>query len=179
MFIGGKGWHLGKSDDGVGPSRSVGLIEAVERFAGKRSYDNDGILQGIETKTERAAHTPPPRKKAKAAPVLPKLSTVSAAAPPSPSPSPHALPPPPNIWPSAPPSGASSSQPRLPIQPDASLATLMSLPYLVTHFSGLPNQLQSRLFITLLRHSPTACSPDSPLRSDPHSRSRLPHPSSS
>ena len=151
--IGGKGWHLVKSDDGAGPSRSVGLIEAVERFARKRSYDNDGIMQGIETITEQATHTPPPRKKAKAAPVLPKLSTVNAAAPPSPLPSPHGSPPPQNIWPSAPPSGASSPQPRLPIQPDASLATLMSLPSLVTHFSGLPNQLQSHLLITLLRHS--------------------------
>ncbi len=135
--IGGKGWCLVKSDDG----------------ARKRSYDNDGIMQGIETITEPAAHTPPPRKKAKAAPVPPKLSTVSAAAPPSPLPSPHGSPPPPNIWPSAPPSGASSPQPQLPIQPDASLATLMSLPSLVTHFSGLPNQLQSHLLITLLRHS--------------------------
>jgi F-box and WD-40 domain protein CDC4 len=151
--IGGKGWRLIKSDDGAGPSRSVGLIEAVERFARKRSYDNDGMMQGIETITEPATHTPPPRKKAKAAPVLPKLSTVNAAAPPSPLPSPHGSPPPPNIWPSAPPSGASSPQPQLPIQPDASLATLMSLPSLVTHFSGLPNQLQSHLLITLLRHS--------------------------
>jgi len=152
--IGGKGWHLVKSDDGAGPSRSVGLIEAVERFARKRSYDNDGMMQGIETITEPSSHTPPPRKKAKGAPVLPKLSTVNAAAPPSPLPSPHGSPPPPNIWPSAPPSGASSPQPQLPIQPDASLATLMSLPSLVTHFSGLPTQLQSHFLITLLRHSP-------------------------
>jgi F-box and WD-40 domain protein CDC4 len=152
--IGGKGWRLVKSDDSAGPSRSVGLIEAVERFARKRSYDNDGLMQGIETITESATHTPPPRKKAKAAPVLPKLSTVNAAAPPSPLPSPHGSPPPPNIWPSAPPSGASSPQPQLPIQPDASLATLMSLPSLVSHFSGLPMQLQSHFLITLLRHSP-------------------------
>ena len=131
----------------------LGLIEAIERFARKRSYNNDGIMQGIETMTEQAAHTPLPRKKAKAAPVLPKLSTVSAAAPPSPLPSPHGLPPPPNIWPSAPPSGASPPQPRLPIQPDTSLATLMSLPSLVIHFSGLPNQLQSHLLITFLQHS--------------------------
>ena len=153
-LIGGKGWHLVKSDDTAGPSKSVGLIEAVDRFARKRSYDNDGMMQGIETITEPASHTPPPRKKAKAAPVLPKLSTVNAAAPPSPLPSPHGSPPPQNIWPSAPPSGASSPQPQLPIQPDASLSTLMSLPSLVTHFSGLPAQLQSHLLITLLRHSP-------------------------
>ena len=153
-LIGGKGWHLVKSDDAAGPSKSVGLIEAVDRFARKRSYDTDGIMQGIETIAEPASHTPPPRKKAKAAPVLPKLSTVNAAAPPSPLPSPHGSPPPQNIWPSAPPSGASSPQPQLPIQPDASLSTLMSLPSLVTHFSGLPAQLQSHLLITLLRHSP-------------------------
>ncbi|KAH9180442.1 WD40 repeat-like protein [Lactarius sanguifluus] len=152
-LIGGKGWRFVKSDDGAGPSKSVGLIEAVDRFARKRSYDNDGMMQGIETIAEPASHTPPPRKKAKAAPVLPKLSTVNAAAPPSPLPSPHGSPPP-NIWPSAPPSGASSPQPQLPIQPDASLSTLMSLPSLVTHFSGLPAQLQSHLLITLLRHSP-------------------------
>ncbi|KAI0273516.1 WD40-repeat-containing domain protein [Gloeopeniophorella convolvens] len=153
--VGGKGWHLIKSEDGAGPSRPVGLVEAVERFGRKRSYGDDGMMEGIESTVEHTSHTPPPRKKAKAAPVLPKISTINAAAPPSPLPSPHGSPPPPNIWPSAPPSGASSPQPpQLPIQPDASLATLMSLPSLVTHYSGLPTSLQSHLLITLLRHSP-------------------------
>jgi F-box and WD-40 domain protein CDC4 len=125
--IGGKGCHLIKSDDGANPSRSVGLIEAVERLARKRSYDDDGIMRGIETRTESANHTPPPRKKAKAVPVLPKLSTVYVAAPPSPLPSPHG---------SLPPLAVCTSQWSLisststPIQPDVSLATLTSLPSL-------------------------------------------------
>ncbi|KAI0062371.1 WD40 repeat-like protein [Artomyces pyxidatus] len=143
-----------KPDDAAGPSKTVGLAEAVERYGRKRSYSSERMMEGVETTMEMGNHTPPPRKKAKAAPPLPKLSTVSAAAPPSPLPSPQGSPPPQNIWPSAPPSGASSPQPQLPIQPDASLATLMSLPSLVSHFSGLPVTLQSHLLITLLRHSP-------------------------
>ncbi|KAI0315245.1 WD40-repeat-containing domain protein [Amylostereum chailletii] len=151
-LVGGKGWRMLRKDEQAGPSKPVGLLEAVERYGRKRSYSSDGMMEGVESTADIATNTPPPRKKAKAAP-LPKISTVSGAAPPSPLPSPHGSPSPQNIWPSAPPSGASSPQPNLPIIPDASLSTLMSLPSLLSHFSTLPPSLQSHVLITLMRHS--------------------------
>jgi F-box and WD-40 domain protein CDC4 len=160
LDVGGKGWRMLKQDEKDGMGKKIGLAEAVERYGRKRSYSNDGMMEGVEsTVADIAMHTPPPRKKAKPAP-LPKISTsnVSGAAPPSPLPSPHGSPSPTNIWPSAPPSGASSPQPQsqatLPLQPDASLAAIMSLPNLVTHFSALPASLQSHVLVTLMRHSP-------------------------
>ncbi|TFY74686.1 hypothetical protein EWM64_g9326, partial [Hericium alpestre] len=151
--VGGKGWRLVKPNEGTEPAKVVGLGEAVERYAKKRAYSSESMMEGVESTIEVGAHTPPPRKKAKAAP-LPQISTINAAAPPSPLPSPHGSPPPQNIWPSAPPSGASSPQPQVPLQPDVSLMTLLSLPNLVSHFSSLPPSLQSHLLVTLLRHSP-------------------------
>lgn len=152
-FVGGKGWRMMKHDERVIQQKVVGLADAVERYGRKRSYSSESMMEGVESTLEVAASTPP-RKKAKAAP-LTQISTANGAAPPSPLPSPHGSPPPQNIWPSAPPSGASSPQPsQLPIQPDASLATLMSLPSLISHFSSLPPPLQSHLLVTLLRHSP-------------------------
>ncbi|TFY60946.1 hypothetical protein EVG20_g7239 [Dentipellis fragilis] len=151
--VGGRGWRLIKPNEGNEQSKVVGLGEAVERYAKKRAYASEGMMEGVESTVEVGTHTPPPRKKAKAAP-LPQISTINAAAPPSPLPSPHGSPPPQSIWPSAPPSGASSPQPQLPFQPDISLTTLLSLPNLVAHFSSLPPSLQSHLLVTLLRHSP-------------------------
>ncbi|THH20907.1 hypothetical protein EW146_g562 [Bondarzewia mesenterica] len=150
-FTGGRGWQMLKNEETANQPKVVGLAEAVERYARKRSYSSESMMEGVETTVEVGANTPP-RKKAKAAP-LAQISTVNAAAPPSPLPSPHGSPPPQNIWPSAPPSGASSPQPQLPIQPDISLTTLLSLPSLVSHFSALPPSLQSHLLIAMLRHS--------------------------
>lgn len=141
-----------KRDETEAQRNVVGFVDALERYGRKRTYSGESMMEGVETTLEVSANTPP-RKKAKAAP-LPQISTVNAAAPPSPLPSPHGSPPPQDIWPSAPPSGASSPQPQVPIQPDISLTTLLSLPSLVSHFSSLPASLQSHLLITLLRHSP-------------------------
>jgi F-box and WD-40 domain protein CDC4 len=151
--------------------RVMDLAEAVERFGRKRSHAGDDPMEGVETTATTAAadaYASPPRKRARGGPphhtpqplppALPPITTtqLNAAAPPSPLPSPTGSPvPPQNIWPSAPPSGASSPQPSsAPLQPDLALTTLLSLPNLITHFAGLPPQLQSHFLLTLLRHSP-------------------------
>ncbi|KAG6852810.1 hypothetical protein C0991_009007 [Blastosporella zonata] len=145
--MGGQGWRMLKRDEAsdAGVS-SVGLAEAVERYGKKRSHGGLDLMEGVEQTSLSA----PPRKKARAA----TISPVNAAAPPSPLPSPRGSPVPEtalpeNIWPSAPPSGASS-----PFQPDLSLSTLLTLPSLLNHFSSLPAPLQSHFLLTLLRHSP-------------------------
>ncbi|EIW84744.1 WD40 repeat-like protein [Coniophora puteana RWD-64-598 SS2] len=151
----GDGWRMLRRDEAGGEtSKSVGLAEAVERYGRKRSHGVgvDSMMEGVEPTIEYDTSTPP-RKKARAT-HLPPISTVNAAAPPSPLPSPHGSPPPQNVWPSAPPSGASSPQPHAPLQPDLSLTTLLTLPSLLSHFNSLPQQLQSHLLLTLLRHSP-------------------------
>lgn len=155
--VGGIGWHMLKREDERHNDKVVGLAEAVERYGRKRSHGGEHMMEGVES-TEFDANTPPPRKKAKAAP-LPQISTINAAAPPSPLPSPHGSPSPEAIWPSAPPSGASSPQhlpPQHlpPLQPDLSLTTLLTLPSLLSHFNSLPPTLQSHFLLTLLRHSP-------------------------
>ncbi|KAF9442201.1 YVTN repeat-like/Quino protein amine dehydrogenase, partial [Macrolepiota fuliginosa MF-IS2] len=153
--IGGSGWKLLKRDENSDNSGVVNLAEAVERFGRKRSLADDNMMEGVET-TSGVGSTAPPRKKARNAP-LPQLSTtaINAAAPPSPLPSPHGSPPPETIWPSAPPSGTASPPPhQAPLQPDLSLTTLLTLPSLLNHFAGLPQQLQSHFLLTLLRHSP-------------------------
>jgi F-box and WD-40 domain protein CDC4 len=151
--VGGNGWHMLKRDEIQDKSQIVSLTEAVERYGKKRTHGSENMMEGVEITADFDTNTPPPRKKARAAP-LPQISTVHAAAPPSPLPSPNSSPPPPNIWPSTPPSGASSPQPQPPFQPDLSLTTLLTLPNLLTHFTSLPPPLQSHFLLTLLRHSP-------------------------
>ncbi|KAF8912150.1 WD40-repeat-containing domain protein [Gymnopilus junonius] len=148
----GVGWRMLKRDEGSKDVAAVGLTEAVERYGKKRSHTSDDLMEGIEIPGSSST-VPPPRKKARAAP-LPQISTVNAAAPPSPLPSPHGSPSPETIWPSAPPSGTSSPLPLAPIQPDLALTTLLTLPSLLSHFTALPPPLQSHFLLTLLRHSP-------------------------
>lgn len=150
--VGGTSWRMLKRDEETENVNVVGLTEAVERYGKKRSHGGENMMEGVET-TPGLHATPPPRKKARAGP-LPQISTVNAAAPPSPLPSPHGSPPPESIWPSAPPSGASSPVPQAPLQPDLSLTTLLTLPSLLSHFTSLPEPLQSHFLLTLLRHSP-------------------------
>ncbi|KAG6873781.1 hypothetical protein C0995_011006 [Termitomyces sp. Mi166 len=145
-LVGGHGWCMLKRDEGPDGASVVGLAEAVERYGKKRSHGGLDMMEGVEA----TSATAPPRKKARAA----TMSPVNAAAPPSPLPSPRGSPAPESIWPSAPPSGASSPLPQAPFQPDLSLSTLLSLPTLLSHFSGLPAPLQSHFLLTLLRHSP-------------------------
>lgn len=144
--VGGQGWHMLKRDESPDGANLVGLAEAVERYGKKRSHRGLDMMEGVEA----TSATAPPRKKARATTVSP----VNAAAPPSPLPSPRGSPAPESIWPSAPPSGASSPLPQAPFQPDLSLSTLLSLPTLLSHFSSLPAPLQSHFLLTLLRHSP-------------------------
>ena len=151
--VSGKGWRMLKRDEGAKETHIVGLAEAVERYGKKRAHNSDIMMEGIEVGSDQNVNLHPPRKKARAAP-LPQISTVNAAAPPSPLPSPHGSPSPECIWPSAPPSGASSPLPRAPLQPDLSLTTLLTLPSLLSHFTTLPAPLQSHFLLTLLRHSP-------------------------
>ncbi|KAH7929662.1 YVTN repeat-like/Quino protein amine dehydrogenase [Leucogyrophana mollusca] len=149
----GKGWTMLKHEDTADQTKVVGLAEAVERYGRKRSHGADNMMEGVEPTTPEFEPNTPPRKKARPT-HLPQISTLNAAAPPSPLPSPHGTPPPQTIWPSAPPSGASSPQPHAPLQPDLSLTALLTLPSLLSHFTNLPQQLQSHYLLTLLRHSP-------------------------
>jgi F-box and WD-40 domain protein CDC4 len=151
--VGGRGWRMVRQDERTDDNREMGLNEAIERYARKRSYSHDHMMEGVESTSGISTNTPP-RKKAKPALPPPIATTLTSAAPPSPLPSPHGSPPPENIWPSAPPSGHSSPQPQVPLQPDMSLTTLLALPSLLSHFSNLPPQLQSHVLLTFLRHSP-------------------------
>jgi F-box and WD-40 domain protein CDC4 len=153
--VGGSGWQMVRRDDSGDNTPVVNLSEAVERFGKKRSLNVDNLMEGVEVTGGPNSSVPPPRKKARGT-ILPQISTMNAAAPPSPLPSPHGSPPPETIWPSAPPSGASSPSPQAqaPLQPDLALTTLLALPNLVSHFANLPPQLQSHFLLTLLRHSP-------------------------
>lgn len=150
--MGGRSWFVSRRDDSGEEEKIVGLHDALERFGKKRSHSNDILMQGIE----EATTVIPPRKKPR--PAHPGTIDINAAAasaaPISPLPSPTGSPPPQNALLSAPPSGASSPQPQAPIQPDVALATLMSLPTLLGHFSSLPPALQSHVLLTFLRHSP-------------------------
>ncbi|EJD02172.1 WD40 repeat-like protein [Fomitiporia mediterranea MF3/22] len=147
----GRGWRLVRQDDNDEEDKVFGLHEAVERFGKKRTHSNDIVMQGVEEQT----NSPPPRKKPRGThPGTLHINASTAAAPPSPLPSPTGSPPPQSIWPSAPPSGASSPQPQAPIQPDIALTTLMTLPNLLSHFTALPPALQSHVLLTFLRHSP-------------------------
>lgn len=150
--VAGNGWKMVKPGEDEEAQKEVGLSEALERYARKRSFENEITMEGVEATTEFATSAPP-RKKAKPAPP-PLATSITSAAPPSPLPSPHGSPPPENIWPSAPPSGNSSPQPQAPFQPDMSMTTLLALPSLVSHFSCLPPHLQSHVLLTFLRHSP-------------------------
>lgn len=148
-LVGGKGWRMVRYDENVDEDRTVGLQEAVERFGKKRSHSSDIVMQGVE----EIVNSPPPRKKPRGTHPGALQINSSAAAPPSPLPSPTGSPPPQNVWPSAPPSGASSPQLQAPIQPDVALTTLMTLPALLSHFSSMPPALQSHVLLTFLRHS--------------------------
>ena len=150
--IGGRGWRMLRRDQDVDAPKIIGLADAVERYGRKRAFVNEQSMEGVENTADFTLT--PPRKKSKATP-LPPIS-MPAAAPPSPLPSPGGSPPTQtlNIWPSAPPSGASSPQPQVPIQPDLSLTTLLALPSMLSHFSALPPQLQTHVLLTFLRNSP-------------------------
>ncbi|KAL1660981.1 WD40-repeat-containing domain protein [Schizophyllum commune] len=152
----GTGWRMLRRDEDPNTTPVVDLAEAVERYGRKRSLGTESTMEGVEMIPEVDAATPaPPRKKARATPQTQSGQTQFSAAPPSPLPSPRGSPPPPDqIWPSAPPSGASSPQPQAPLQPDAAMTTLIALPSLVAHFNTLPPALQSHFLLTLLRHSP-------------------------
>lgn len=148
-IVSGKGWQMLKRDESSDQTKFLGLHEAVERFGKKRSHSTDIMMEGVE---EANTNSPPPRKKPRGP--HPASISINSAAPPSPLPSPTGSPPPQSVWPSAPPSGASSPQPQAPIQPDLALTTLLTLPSLLSHFSALPPQLQSHILLTFLRHSP-------------------------
>ena len=150
--IGGRGWRMLRRDQDADAPKIIGLTDAVERYGRKRAFVNEHSMEGVENTADFTLT--PPRKKSKATP-LPPIS-MPAAAPPSPLPSPGGSPSPQtlNIWPSAPPSGASSPQPQVPIQPDLSLTTLLALPSMLSHFSALPPQLQTHVLLTFLRNSP-------------------------
>ncbi|KAF6763808.1 WD40 repeat-like protein [Ephemerocybe angulata] len=151
-YVGGSGWKMVRKEDQGENTTVVGLSEAVERFGKKRALNTESLMEGVEVTGGLSSSVPPPRKKARGT-ALPHISTSNGAAPPSPLPSPHGSPPPETIWPSAPPSGASSPSPQAPLQPDLALTTLLALPNLVSHFANLPPQLQSHFLLTLLRHS--------------------------
>jgi F-box and WD-40 domain protein CDC4 len=151
-LAGGVGWRMLRREEEHDGTNVVGLAEAVERYGKKRSHGGLDMMEGVEA-TSGTTVSAPPRKKARAA-AVPHMSPVNAAAPPSPLPSPRGSPAPENIWPSAPPSGASSPLPQAPLQPDLSLTALLTLPSLLSHFTSLPSQLQSHYLLTLLRHSP-------------------------
>jgi len=141
-----------RRDQDADVPKVIGLADAVEHYGRKRAFVNEHSMEGVENTADFTLT--PPRKKSKAMP-LPPISMPPAAPPsrlPSPggSPSPQTL----NIWPSAPPSGASSHQPQVPIQPDLSLTTLLALPSMLSHFSTFPPQLQTRVLLTFLRNSP-------------------------
>jgi F-box and WD-40 domain protein CDC4 len=158
QVAGGKYWRMLRRDEIQEASRVVNLEEAVERFGRKRSHVAEDMMEGVEVTADVVSYNSPPRKKARGSTLPPLATAVGGAAPPSPLPSPHGSPAPESIWPSAPPSGASSPQPSQqptpPIQPDLALTTLLSLPNLVAHFAALPPALQSHLLLTLLRHAP-------------------------
>ncbi|KAJ7578466.1 WD40-repeat-containing domain protein [Mycena floridula] len=149
----GNGWTMLKREEDLETATVVNLAEALERYGKKRAH-SENMMEGVEVTSDFEHHnTAPPRKKARAAP-LPPITTISGAAPPSPLPSPRGSPAPENIWPSAPPSGASSPLTQAPLQPDLSLITLLTLPALLSQFTSLPESLQSHFLLTLLRHSP-------------------------
>lgn len=150
--IGGRGWRMLRRDQDADAPKIIGLADAVERYGRKRAFVNEHSMEGVENTADFTLT--PPRKKSKATP-LPPIS-MPPAAPPSPLPSPGGSPSPQtlNIWPSAPPSGASSPQPQVPVQPDLALTTLLALPTMLSHFSALPPQLQTHVLLTFLRNSP-------------------------
>ncbi|KZV88289.1 WD40 repeat-like protein [Exidia glandulosa HHB12029] len=160
--VAGKGWAMLRREDLDRENKFVTLGEAIERFSRKRTLSgasgSSSSMAGVELQHPAhvdlsAAHSAPPRKKARAAALDFRNITPSTAGPPSPLPSPNGSPAQ-SAWPSAPPSGSSSPQPQAPFQPDLSLTTLMALPNLVSHFASLPPQLQSHVLLTLMRHSP-------------------------
>lgn len=165
--VGGQGWEMLRPSErvplakGKGKAREdvIHLAEAVDRYQlgrQKRVYESDNEMEGVEMAHQTVSQTssmpdlasmglinsPPPRKKARASAV--PATTQSLVAPPSPLPSP---------------SGSPSSTPiqlappTPPIQPDLALTTLLALPQLVSHFSGLPPNLQSHVLLQLLRQS--------------------------
>ena len=84
QLIGGSCWRMLRRDEEMDNSKVIGLVEAVERYGRKRSYGGeDTMMEGVETTTEFEANTPPPRKRPRPA-VVPPISTMNAAAPPSP-----------------------------------------------------------------------------------------------
>jgi F-box and WD-40 domain protein CDC4 len=148
----GQGWSMVLPETTT-TTQVVGLTEALERYGKKRS--NEEAMQGIEDTVDYddERHALHRHKRRRAAP-LPHISTTNGAAPPSPLPSPHGSPPPePAALPSAPPSGSVSPSSQAPLQPDLSLTTLLTLPAMAEHFSGLPPQLQSHVLLTFMRQS--------------------------
>jgi F-box and WD-40 domain protein CDC4 len=134
--IGGRGWRMLRRDqdaDAPKDHRSRRRGRTLWQKASIRERAFDGRCR------EHCRLYPHPSPQEVKATPLPPIS-MPPAAPPSPLPSPGGSPSPQtlNIWPSAPPSGASSPQPQLPIQPDLSLTTLLALPSMLSHFLGSP-----------------------------------------
>ncbi|KAG9039423.1 SCF ubiquitin ligase complex subunit cdc4 [Tulasnella sp. JGI-2019a] len=156
----GSGWALLKPSETIESREEVyGLADAVDRFSPIRkralSREDTPMIETTATAVGRYV-SPPPRKKARGTEQQ-HGSTRSAAGPPSPLPSPHGSPSTPLMY--ATPSHSQSPpdttlSTTAPFQPDIALTTLLSLPNLISHFSGLPPTVQSHLLISLLRHSP-------------------------
>ncbi|KAG8883512.1 SCF ubiquitin ligase complex subunit cdc4 [Tulasnella sp. 331] len=158
----GSGWVLLKPSETreVREEEVYCLSDAVERFSPlrKRQLSSEPANMVVDTTAAAGRYvSPPPRKKARGTEQQ-HGSTRSAAGPPSPLPSPHGSPSTPLLY--ATPSHSQSPPDTIlpsamaPFQPDIALTTLLSLPNLVSHFSGLPPTVQSHLLISLLRHSP-------------------------
>lgn len=145
----------------------IGLHEAVERLNPLRKRPLSGAEQSLadvaddtmrisggDLQVHSRYTNAPPRKKARGTEQQQSQhhASRSAAGPPSPLPSPRASPSTPVMW-ASPSQSQSPPAPSPPFQPDMSLTALLSLPTLVSHFSGLPPQLQSHILVSLLRHS--------------------------
>lgn len=164
----GKGWTMLKPSSYGHSTRStsVGLAEALERFTqttkkrSKSEEDDAEMMEGVEFHSTGNSESAPPRKKARGTPSSP----ATAGHPLSPLPSPHGSPPPPETYTHQPahPTTTPHSQMGLvsstgappPFQPDLSMSALLTLPSLLSHFSSLPQALQSHLLLSLLRYSP-------------------------
>ncbi|KAF8681306.1 WD40 repeat-like protein [Rhizoctonia solani] len=169
--VGGQGWELLRPADrvplakGKGKAREdvIHLAEAVDRYQlgrQKRVYEGDNDMEGVEMAHQTVSqapsmpdlsvmgliNSPPPRKKARASTIPIPPTTQSLVAPPSPLPSPSGSP-------SSTPIQLAPPTPTPPIQPDLTLTTLLALPQLISHFSGLPPNLQSHVLLQLLRQS--------------------------
>ncbi|KAH8813626.1 hypothetical protein DL96DRAFT_1698731 [Flagelloscypha sp. PMI_526] len=126
----------------------LGLASAMERYAPLRTSskrmqpddaDDDYMDHSIDDSSQELAPDAQTRSRKR----------QRADVPLSPLPSPRISPE--RVVPSSPPPTAKKEEP---LNPDIQLATLMTLPSLLNHYTRLPAQLQSHLLLTFLRHSP-------------------------